>query len=52
MRLYEQRDDDDVENLLKIKQATMQESTLPISLEELRDKKKGQGSRRHDHALS
>lgn len=41
---YEQRDDDDVDNLLKIKQGiTMQESTLPISLEELRDKKKGHG---------
>lgn len=37
---YEARDDDDVENLLKIKQGiTMQESTLPISLEELRGKK-------------
>ena len=35
---------DDVDNLLKIKQGiTMQESTLPISLEELHDKKKGKG---------
>jgi lipopolysaccharide export system permease protein len=41
---YEQRDDQDVDNLLKIKQGiTMQESTLPISLEELHDKKKGHG---------
>jgi lipopolysaccharide export LptBFGC system permease protein LptF len=41
---YEARDDDDVDNLLKIKQGiTMQESTLPISLEELHDKKKGKG---------
>jgi len=39
---YESRDSDDVDNLLKIKQGiTMQESTLPISLEELRDKKHG-----------
>ncbi|EDY21679.1 permease YjgP/YjgQ family protein [Chthoniobacter flavus Ellin428] len=36
---YEARDDDDVENLLKIKQGiTMREATLPISLEELHKK--------------
>ncbi|MEP6667947.1 MAG: LptF/LptG family permease [Chthoniobacter sp.] len=41
---YEARDDDDVDNILKIKQGiTMQESTLPISLEELHDKKRGKG---------
>ncbi len=43
---YEQRDEDDVENLMKIRQGiTMQESTLPISLEELHERKgKGIGS--------
>ncbi len=41
---YEQRDDQDVENLMKIRQGiTMQETTLPISLEELHDKKRGKG---------
>jgi len=41
---YEARDQDDVDNQYKIKQGiTMQESTLPISLEELHDKKKGKG---------
>lgn len=36
---YEARDEDDVENLLKVKQGiTMQEATLPISLEELHKK--------------
>jgi lipopolysaccharide export system permease protein len=41
---YEQRDSDDVDNLLKVKQGiTMQESTLPISLEDLHDAKKGKG---------
>ena len=41
---YEQRDSDDVDSLIKIKQGiTMQESTLPISLEELHDKKRGRG---------
>jgi lipopolysaccharide export system permease protein len=41
---YEQRDDEDVENLMKIRQGiTMQETTLPISLEELHDKKRGKG---------
>jgi lipopolysaccharide export system permease protein len=41
---YEQRDGEDVDNMIKIKQGiTMQESTLPISLEELHDKKKGKG---------
>ncbi|MEI9893607.1 MAG: LptF/LptG family permease [Chthoniobacter sp.] len=41
---YEARDDDDVDNLFKVKQGiTMQESTLPISLEELHGKKLGHG---------
>ena len=41
---YEQRDDEDADNLMKIRQGiTMQESTLPISLEELHDKKRGKG---------
>lgn len=41
---YEQRDDEDVENLMKIRQGiTMQETTLPISLEALHDKKRGRG---------
>lgn len=41
---YEQRDDQDVENLMKIRQGiTMQETTLPISLEKLQDKKRGKG---------
>jgi LPS export ABC transporter permease LptF len=41
---YEQRDDQDVENLMKIRQGiTMQETTLPISLESLHDKKRGKG---------
>jgi len=41
---YEQRDDEDVENLMKIRQGiTMQETTLPISLEKLQDKKRGKG---------
>jgi lipopolysaccharide export system permease protein len=41
---YEQRDDNDPDDILKIKQGiTMQESTLPISLKELHDKKKGHG---------
>ncbi len=41
---YEQRDDQDVDNLMKIRQGiTMQESTLPISLETLHDKKRGKG---------
>jgi len=39
---YEQRDNQDLDDLTKVKQGiTMQESTLPISLEELHDKKKG-----------
>jgi len=43
---YEQRDDKDVENFAKIKQGiTMQETTLPISIEALHEKKgKGIGS--------
>lgn len=43
---YEQRDDNDVENLMKIKQGiTMQETTLPISLAALQEKRgKGIGS--------
>lgn len=43
---YEQRDDDDVENLMKIRQGiTMQETTLPISIEALHEKRgKGLGS--------
>ncbi len=43
---YEQRDDDDAENLMKIRQGiTMQETTLPISLERLGDqRRKGIGS--------
>jgi lipopolysaccharide export system permease protein len=41
---YEQRDEEDVQNLMKIRQGiTMQETTLPISLEELHDKKRGKG---------
>jgi lipopolysaccharide export system permease protein len=41
---YEQRDDQDTDNLMKIRQGiTMQESTLPISLETLHDKKRGKG---------
>jgi lipopolysaccharide export system permease protein len=41
---YEARDDDDFDNLIKVKQGiTMQESTYVISLEELHDKKKGTG---------
>jgi len=42
---YEQRDKDDPENLMKIRTATAEENTLPISLEELSEKKrKGIGS--------
>jgi lipopolysaccharide export LptBFGC system permease protein LptF len=41
---YEQHDDDDPDDLIKVKQGiTMQESTLPISLEELHDQKGGKG---------
>ncbi len=42
---YEQRDDEDVDNLMKIRQGiTMQETTLPISLEKLQgSKKRGKG---------
>ena len=41
---YEARDEDDVDSLMKIKQGiTMQESTLPISLEELSQNKRGKG---------
>jgi len=41
---YEQRDEQDPDNLLKVKPGiTMEESTLPISLEELHDAKKGKG---------
>jgi lipopolysaccharide export system permease protein len=36
---YEQRDDNDVDNLMKIRQGI----TMPISLEELHDKKQGKG---------
>ncbi len=44
---YEARNEDDPDNLSKIRQATMQKSTLPISLEELYEKnkkRKGTGS--------
>jgi lipopolysaccharide export system permease protein len=42
---YEARDEKEPENLSKIRQATMQKSTLPISLEELYEKnKKKQGT--------
>jgi lipopolysaccharide export system permease protein len=41
---YEQRDDQDTDNLQKVKEGiTMEESTLPIPLEELRDAHKGKG---------
>ena len=41
---YEARDEDDVDSLMKIKQGiTMQESTLPISLEELSQNGHGKG---------
>jgi lipopolysaccharide export system permease protein len=41
---YEQRDEENVDDLMKIRQGiTMQESTLPISLEALQDKKRGKG---------
>lgn len=41
---YEQRDDQDLDNMMKIRQGiTMQESTLPISLEALHDQKRGKG---------
>jgi lipopolysaccharide export system permease protein len=41
---YEQRDEQDPDNLQKIKPGiSMEESTLPISLEELHDAKKGKG---------
>jgi lipopolysaccharide export system permease protein len=41
---YEQRDDQDTDNLQKVKEGiTMEESTLPISLEELHDKGNGIG---------
>ena len=37
---YEQRDENDLDNLLKLKEGiTMEKSTLPISLEELHEKK-------------
>ena len=39
---YEQRDEQDIDNLQKVKEGiTMEESTFPISLEELHDIKKG-----------
>ena len=43
---YEQRDDEDVEDLMKIRQGiTMQETTLPIAIEALQEKRgKGIGS--------
>ena len=40
---YEQRDSAAPENLMKIRTATAQENTLPISLEELSEKKRGKG---------
>jgi lipopolysaccharide export system permease protein len=41
---YEARDDDDPDNLMKIKQGiTMQESAYVIPIEDLHDKKKGKG---------
>lgn len=40
---YEQRDSAEPENLMKIHTATAQENTLPISLEELSEKKRGKG---------
>jgi lipopolysaccharide export LptBFGC system permease protein LptF len=40
---YEQRDKDAPENLMKIRTATAEENTLPISLEELSQKKRGKG---------
>ncbi len=40
---YEQRDTDEPANLMKIRTATAQENTLPISLEELSEKKRGKG---------
>ena len=40
---YEQRDSAAPENLMKIHTATAQENTLPISLEELSEKKRGKG---------
>ncbi len=40
---YEQRDSAEPENLMKIRTATAQENTLPISLEELSEKKRGKG---------
>ena len=40
---YEQRDSAAPENLMKIRTATAQENTLPISLEELSEKKRGNG---------
>ena len=40
---YEQRDGAEPENLMKIRTATAQENTLPISLEELSEKKRGKG---------
>jgi len=40
---YEQRDAEEPTNLMKIRTATAQENTLPISLEELSEKKRGRG---------
>ena len=40
---YEQRDSAAPENLMKIRTLTAQENTLPISLEELSEKKRGKG---------
>ncbi len=40
---YEQRDGEEPDNLMKIHTATAQENTLPISLEELSEKRRGKG---------
>jgi lipopolysaccharide export LptBFGC system permease protein LptF len=53
MRLYDarfsQRDDGEPDNFMKIREGIMKETTLPISLKELYEKKpEGQGNDQHD----